>query len=41
MKVFAKEYGKGKEPRRAYIFLAIITLALTLVGKQQDPYYLT
>jgi Amino acid permease len=36
MKVFAKEYGRDKEPRRAYIFLAIVTLALTLVGKRYD-----
>uniref|UniRef100_A0A7E4V844 AA_permease domain-containing protein n=1 Tax=Panagrellus redivivus TaxID=6233 RepID=A0A7E4V844_PANRE len=32
MKYFAKEYGPNKEPRRAYVFFAILTMGLCLVG---------
>uniref|UniRef100_A0A914QJ12 Uncharacterized protein n=1 Tax=Panagrolaimus davidi TaxID=227884 RepID=A0A914QJ12_9BILA len=31
-KFFAKEYGPNKEPRRAYVFFAILTMALCLIG---------
>lgn len=32
MKYFEKEYGPNKEPRRAYVFFAILTMALCLTG---------
>lgn len=32
MNYFAKEYGKNKTPRRAYVLLAFFTMALTLIG---------
>ena len=32
MKYFAKEYGPSKEPRRAYVFFAFLTMVLCLIG---------
>lgn len=39
MRYFAKEFGRNRFPRRAYVFLAMLTMLLTLIGKTRRRYF--